>query len=228
MAKSSTVKRPSYVPKDYDLLKVVGSLKDMFNAGVGEVCNVVLFPRKKLSGDFNGLARRLWKDFGDPNDLEFPELHKEDLEQVVTSLRGRQKIACQKIIDDIVTFESHGFHGGLRLIVPDSYMKVNAAVHEFHGDVAEGHRLMCCYNAPVTEALRNDEAVYKGIRTTVSGRNEKEFPVYKPEKGAKPFSFGVGDIWYQVSNYWSDVDAFIHRAVETKAGDPPRLLFAAT
>jgi hypothetical protein len=48
---------------------------------------------------------------------------------------------------------------------------------------------------------------------------------YAPAAGARPFSFGHGNLWRIATDYpGSPVPPCVHRAPDTQPGDPPRLL----
>ena len=118
-------------------------------------------------------------------------------------------------------------------------------VYSFHADSAtvEADTYLCTYHGPSSEGLRNDEALRRvdipqtraQLLALFGGEegpafreflNENCFDLhYAPAPGARPFPFGVGNLWRIAVEYpGSPVPPCIHRAPETRPGDTPRLL----
>jgi hypothetical protein len=118
-------------------------------------------------------------------------------------------------------------------------------VYSFHADSAtvEADTYLCCYNGPASEALRNEDAVRRvdvpetraALLELFGGEDGEEFREflnencfdlhYVPIGDAKPFNFGIGNLWRIAVDYpGSPVPPCVHRAPTTAPGQPPRLL----
>jgi hypothetical protein len=192
----------------------------MFNrsfGGKGGV-NCVLHPRK-LSGDFNALARRL----SAPLDLEkkaFAELSTASFASSVAGLTGAEKDAANAILSDMKRMKAEGMNPVLRVVGAGDYRDESRydRVHDFHvdGDTKEGgYKVLCCYTSPVTEGLRVEDAELR----------DDGFYAMKP--GAEAFRFKPGDIWRQaVIGTGNDIFPFIHRAPPADQKTPRLMLIA--
>lgn len=214
------MKKPSYIPQNYDRIQVVDSMESLLRSRFREASqtNVFLYPRP-LTENFDALARYLgkseWVFDGDSYTLLDIDVLKDEIKVMPSAL----KPATQRIIEDMKCV-SRNRDVDLRLIFNDSYNK-ERIVHDYHIDGSRDYelntkgRIMCCYNAPTTEILRNDQA-----KASASGKK------YLPIKQAQPFSFRPGDFWRQACDYSSSdsFSGFIHRAPCMKKTDAPRLL----
>jgi hypothetical protein len=121
-------------------------------------------------------------------------------------------------------------------------------VYSFHADSAtvETDTYLCTYHGPASEGLRNDEAQRRvdipatraELLRLFGGEDSDGFLEYlrencydlhyAPVPPARPFSFGLGNLW-RIAVDWpgSPVPPCIHRAPETLSGQPPRLLLIA-
>ncbi|MBC8001589.1 MAG: hypothetical protein H7X97_03280, partial [Opitutaceae bacterium] len=118
-------------------------------------------------------------------------------------------------------------------------------VFSFHVDSAtvETDTWLCTYHGPASEGLRNDEAQRRvdipetraELLRLFGGEDNDDFRAYLKENcydlhyasvpQARPFSFGTGNLWRIAVDYPSSpVPPCIHRAPETRPGQPPRLL----
>jgi len=118
-------------------------------------------------------------------------------------------------------------------------------VFSFHADSAPvpADTWLCTYHGPASEGLRNEEAhrrvdlpATRAQLLTAFGRaDDADFRVflqencydlhYAPAPDARPFSFGLGNLWRIATDYpTSPVPPCVHRAPATLPGDPPRLL----
>lgn len=122
---------------------------------------------------------------------------------------------------------------------------VSTDVFSFHADSApvEADTWLCTYHGLPSEGLRNEEALRRvdvpETRTELlkqfGGEDNNAFRDYlkencydlhyAPVPEARPFSFGVGNLW-RIAVDWpgSPVPPCIHRAPDTLSGQPPRLL----
>ena len=94
----------------------------------------------------------------------------------------------------------------LRLVKDKGYHKGN---YEFHRD--PGDRIMCCYNDPATEFIKQEHGI---------AYVEEGFTFYRKEVANPVFHFNPGDIWLQAGR----ANGLKHRAVEIGPNDPPRIL----
>jgi hypothetical protein len=122
---------------------------------------------------------------------------------------------------------------------------VSTDVYSFHADRAPvaTDTYLCSYNESATEGLRNDEAQRRvdapGTRAELlqlfGGIDDGDFLEflrencydlhYAPVPPARPFSFGVGNLWRIAIEYpGSPVPPCLHRAPEKLPGRPGRLL----
>ena len=122
---------------------------------------------------------------------------------------------------------------------------VSTDVYSFHADSAPvpADTWLCTYHGPASEGLRNDEAQRRvdipetraELFKLFGGEDDDGFREflrenchdlhYAPVPLARPFSFGLGNLWRIALDYpGSPVPPCIHRAPETLPGQPPRLL----
>jgi hypothetical protein len=86
----------------------------------------------------------------------------------------------------------------LRIVSEYGYME-DDETHQFHHDGNEW-RLMCCYNEPATQWIRNKESL--------SALNNS----YTPKPEAQIYQLKPGDIWLQAGIQNWGIDPFIHKA----------------
>jgi hypothetical protein len=118
-------------------------------------------------------------------------------------------------------------------------------VYSFHADSAtvETDTYLCSYTGAPSEGLRNEDAqryvdlpeIRAELLKHFGGEDNAEFLEYlsescydlhyAPVAGARPFSFGLGNLWRIAVSYpGSPVPPCVHRAPETAPGQGPRLL----
>lgn len=118
-------------------------------------------------------------------------------------------------------------------------------VYSFHADSAtvEADTYLCSYHQSASEGLRNDEARRRvdipetraELLQLFGGVDDGDFLEYlaencfdlhyAPTPEARPFSFGLGNLWRIAVDYPdSPVPPCVHRAPETRPGQSPRLL----
>lgn len=219
---------PDYIPSGYSRIQVVDSLSGLFNARLGPAVNVVLWPRS-LKGDFNALAR--WIDENAANrrlrysrrsfGFEFNQEQLKSLRERIPRALEQAADAVARDMDQILDRQRKGGISSvaLRLIKSQGYAE-KERIHEFHADRAftGAGRILCCYNRPVTEGIRNEDAA-------PLDDNSSHF---RMREGARAFSFREGDLWRMaVQGGNPDAPPFIHRAPRAAPGDPPRLILMA-
>lgn len=118
-------------------------------------------------------------------------------------------------------------------------------VFSFHADSAPvaADTWLCTYFGPPSEGLRNEEARLRvdlpatraELLKRYGGQDDADFRKflhencydlhYAPGPQAHPYSFGLGNLWrIAVDHPGSPVPPCIHRAPDTRPGQPPRLL----
>jgi len=159
------------------------------------------------------------------------------------------KTAIEILLEDQRQLRAHGFspildciHGYPR---DDATEPVPTDVYSFHVDSAttQTDTWLCTYHGAPSEGLRNDQALRRidipetraKLLKTYGGEDDAGFLEYlgencydlhyAPMPDARPFSFGIGNLWRIAVQYpGSPVPACIHRAPETDPDSTPRLL----
>jgi hypothetical protein len=231
-------------PPDYIRIKAVTSFHELITTPFGNGINALCWQRT-LPGDFTEIARHL------PPMYEGCEgtipLDESWLASLPVSPAGRTAIDI--LLEDQRQLRAHGLspildciHGYPR---DDDAGPVPTDVYSFHVDSAttETDTWLCTYFGAPSEGLPNEQAVRRiGIPATraellkaYGGEDDADFLEYlqencydlhyAPASNAQPYSFGIGNLWrIAVQHPGSPVPACIHRAPETAAGQPPRLL----
>jgi hypothetical protein len=222
------MERPEYIPTDYNRIQVVHSLSDLFNAHFNPA-NLILFPRE-LEGDFDGLARSLVKAWrrvsGTPKDVHLFDAGTVETLGGMEDLSPVQELALEHIMRDMYEVRPlANVKPQLRVVMPGGYEGVSATAYRFHADRGRrsSGRVLSCYNDPVTEGIRNEDA----IEFDSGDRLEREI-FFTLAPGAAVFQLHNGDIWrqaYLVND--ENVPPFIHRAPLAEPDGPPRLILTA-
>ena len=206
-----------------------------FRDGVNAVC----WPRD-LPGDFDEVVQKLGTA-ADVATIDDARLRSLDLGPA-----GRQARAA--LLEDLGRLRAIGAAPTLdcvRRYPRDRHGLVATDVHSFHADSATTpvDTFLCSYTGASTEGLRNHEARRRvdvpAIRAQLleswGGVKGEAFDAwlgencfdlhYEPLPSARPFSFGLGNLWRIAVQYpGCPVPACIHRAPEDSPGRPPRLL----
>lgn len=227
------------LPPDYPRIRLVHSFDELLSTPFGDGVNALCWPRK-LAGDYEEVAAHLVRTGTETLDDGI-------LRALPLSAGGR--IAVGQMIEDRRLLREAGLDPLLDCI--KSYDRdeepgpVPTDVYSFHADSApvEAETWLCSYNESCSEGLRNDEARRRiDIQETraellqlFGGEDDESFAEYltencfdlhyAPHPHAKPFSFGMGNLWRIACDYpGSPVPPCIHRAPATIPGRPPRLL----
>jgi hypothetical protein len=225
---------------DYTGIKCVKSFTELVTTPFADGVNALCWQRE-LPGDFGDVVGRLGVSEG------ISTLDEARLLALPVSAAGR--VAIDVLLEDLRLLRAHGFapvldciHDYPRDDDPDG---VSTDVYSFHADSAPvpADTYLCTYHGPASEGLRNEEARRRvdipetraEVLKRFGGDDNDEFRAYlseacydlhyAPAPGARPFSFGVGNLWRIAVDYpGSPVPPCIHRAPATLPGQPPRLL----
>lgn len=202
--------------------------------------NALCWPRT-LSGDFAEIVDSLGQGSG------IVRIHENKLSGLRTSDEGHK--ARRTLLEDLHLLREQGLNPELNCI--HGYARDRRAgpvptdVFSFHVDRApvETYTWLCTYHGPASEGLLHEDAQrmvdLPGVRAEVlarfGGKDDANFLQslsrnsydlhYAPKPQARPFSFGVGNLW-RVATSWpgSPVPPFVHRAPQPLPGQPARLL----
>lgn len=231
---------PGALPTDYPRLKVVTSFEELVATRFGDGVNALCWHRT-LPGDFEEVVTRLALSGG------MASLDDDRLRALPLSAAGRA--AVEVLIADQQRLRALGLaplldciHGYPRDEEPSV---VPLDVYSFHADSAtvETDTWLCSYTESASEGLRNEEALrcidspatraellklYGGADDAGFAEflHERCFDLhYMPAAEARPFSFGLGNLWRIAVDYpGSPVPPCVHRAPANLPGRPPRLL----
>lgn len=231
---------PFSLPPGYDRIRIVQSFDELASTPFGDGINALCWPRE-LSGDFGEIVEKLGVTEG------ITVLDAARLNALPLSAAGR--IAIDILLDDERRLSELGRSPVLNCI--QAYPReedpgvVPIDVYSFHADSApvEADTWLCTYYGAASEGLRNDEALRRvdvpetraALLKQFGGTEGDEFREhlnencfdlhYTPAPQARPFSFGLGNLWRIAVDYPdSPVPPCIHRAPEDLPGQPPRLL----
>jgi hypothetical protein len=234
---------PSYAPPPgYDRIRVVPSFTELVTTHLVDGVNALCWPRS-LPGDFGEVVALLGTAEGivplDPSRL------------TALPLSDAGRVAREVMLADLQLLRAHGLAPELNCIHNYPRDEDNAAVpthvFSFHADSApvEADTYLCTYHGSDSEGLRNDEALRRiddpatrgNLLQLFGGEDDEAFREflrdhcydlhYTPVPGARPFSFGVGNLWRIALDYpGCRVPPCIHRAPETLPGQPRLLLIS--
>lgn len=228
------------LPPGYTRIKIVHSFEELVTTPFADGINALCWQRT-LAGDFSEVVAKLAVRGG------ITTLEEEQLASLSVSPAGR--VAIDILLEDQRLLRERDLAPSLDCI--DGYLRdeepgpVPTDVYSFHVDSAtvEADTYLCTYHGPASEGLCNEEAQRRvdipetraALRELFGGEEGTEFTEYLHENcydlhyaampGARPFGFGVGNLWRIAVAYpGSPVPPCIHRAPETVPGQPPRLL----
>ena len=227
-------------PPGYTRIKVVNSFDELISTPFTHDINALCWQRE-LSGDFGEVVVHLTASDG------IATLDDTYLNSLPVSAAGR--VAIDILIEDQRLLRAAGLSPILDCI--HAYPReeepgpIPVDVYSFHADSAtvEADTYLCSYNAASSEGLRNDAAIRRidipetraELLKLFGGEDNAAFREhlkdncydlhYSPSPHARPFSFGIGNLWRIAVDYpGSPVPPCIHRAPATLSGQPPRLL----
>ncbi len=227
-------------PPGYTRIQVVNSFHELITTPFADGVNALCWPRA-LPGDFGEVVMQLGCGEG------VVTLDDARLAHLPVSAAGRA--AIETLLEDQRLLREYDRAPVLNCI--HSYLRdeapkpVSTDVFSFHADSApvEADTWLCTYHGLASEGLRNDEAQRRveipdtraALLQLFGGEDNDDFREYLNENcydlhyaaapQARPFSFGLGHLW-RIAVDWpgSPVPPCIHRAPETRPGQPPRLL----
>lgn len=231
---------PSFSLPDYARIRRVNSFAELVAARFTDGVNAFCWERT-LSGDFAEVVTALGPG------AEIVAVDEARLKGLAVSAGGQAAVGC--LLEDLRLLREQGRDPVLNCI--HDYPRdeepgpVATDVFSFHADSApvEADTWLCTYHGPASEGLRNEEARRRvdvpATRAELlmlhGGEDNDAFREflqencydlhYAPVPAARPFSFGVGHLW-RIAVDWpgSPVPPCIHRAPDTRPGQPPRLL----
>lgn len=225
---------------EYFRVKTVRSFDELVATRFGGEVNALCWPRT-LQGDFGEVVQHLTQGDGieslDDGTLRGLPLSAAGHAAVDTLIQDQQYLRSAGVspVLDCIHRYPRDDEGG---IVPTD-------VYSFHADSAtvETDTYLCSYTEASSEGLRNEEAqryidqpeIRAELLRRFGGTDDEAFRDYLREScydlhylalpGARPFSFGLGNLWRIAVQYpGSPVPPCIHRAPATVPGRPPRLL----
>lgn len=230
----------SSLPPGYTRIKRVQSFHELVTTAFGDGVNALCWERS-LPGNFSEVVEQLGVSDG------ITTLDDARLAALSVSAAGR--VAIDMLIEDQRLLRERDLDPVLNCIAgyprDEGAGPVPTDVFSFHTDSAtvEADTWLCTYHGPASEGLRNDEAQRRvDIRETraellklYGGNDDADFHDYlnencydlhyAPVAQARPFSFGLGNLWRIAVDYpGCPVPPCIHRAPATLPGDPLRLL----
>jgi hypothetical protein len=228
------------LPADYPRVRQVSSFEELvafeWHDGVNALCW-----KRELSGDFCEIAAALQVEEG------ITTIPDERL--LALELSDAGKHARDILLSDQELLRQHDLLPSLDCIRGDLRDKrdlpICTDVYSWHADSATGpaDTYLCSYNAPCSEGLRNEDAIRRidvpetraRLLAEFGGAEGPEFLEYLtdhyydlhyvPRPGARPFSFGLGNLW-RITTDWPGcpVPPCIHRAPAMPPGRLLRLL----
>jgi hypothetical protein len=218
----------------------VTSFEELVATPLADGVNALCWERT-LVGDFAEIVRLLGAGEG------ITTLDEARLRGLPVSAAG--KIAVDQMLADLQRLRDLGRDPVLNCI--DGYPRdespgpVVTDVFSYHADSApiEADTWLCTYHGAASEGLPNEDtrrkvdipAIRAELLKEYGGADDEGFREYlsencydlhyAPVPGARPYSFGLGNLW-RIAVDWpgSPVPPCVHRAPDTKPGDPVRLL----
>jgi hypothetical protein len=231
---------PISPPSDYARIKLVKSFEELITTPFAGDANALCWPRT-LRGDFSEVVKLLAVGEG------ITTLDDARLQSLPVSAAGQ--VAIDILLEDQRRLRDHGLDPVLDCVngypPNEDPGPVRTDVCSFHVDSAtvEADTWLCTYHGLSSEGLRNDEALRRvdipetraALLKLFGGEDDDSFREflnencydlhYVPVPQARPFSFGVGNLWRIAVDYpGSPVPPCIHRAPDPIPGQPPRLL----
>lgn len=219
---------------------VVSSFAELAGRTFADGINALCWPRN-LAGDFQEVAHALAPGDG------LVTIDVETLASLALSAAGRS--AANAIVEDLRLLAKLGRDPILNCIAryerDERGLPIQTDVLSFHADRApiECDTWLCTYWGKSSEGLDNADArqlirdadIHAALRSRHASLDDDAFRALVREESfdlhygivgdARPYSFGVGNLW-RIAVEWpgSAVPPCLHRAPATQPGDEPRLL----
>ena len=228
------------LPSDYARIKRVTSFDELVSTPFADGINALCWERT-LSGDYGEVVTRLGSGEG------IITLDEARLLALPVSDKGRA--AIDQLLADLRLLRDRNLDPVLNCIHvyprDEQPGPVPTDVFSFHADSAPvaADTWLCTYHGPASEGLRNEEALRRvdvpatraELLKLFGGEDNDDFRAYlnescydlhyAPTPEARPFSFGLGNLWRIAVEYpESPVPPCVHRAPATRPGETPRLL----
>ncbi len=225
-------------------IKHVESFQELLTTPFADGVNALCWPRA-LEGDFAEVVALL----GDGAGEAITVLDESGLRALPLSSAGR--VAVEVMLEDLRMLRAQELDPVLNCIHgyprDDDAGPVVTDVFSFHADSAPvaAATWLCTYHGPASEGLLNEEARRRvdlpktraELWKLYGGPDEAEFREflnencydlhYAPVEEARPYSFGVGNLWRIAVDYpESPVPPCVHRAPKTVPGQARLLLIS--
>lgn len=231
---------PSDAPPESPRIRRVQGFQELVTTPFADGVNALCWERT-LPGDFAEVVALLGAGEG------IVALDEARLLALPVSTAGR--VAIDQMLADLRRLREHALDPVLNCIHgyprDEEAGPVATDVFSFHADSAPvpADTWLCTYHGAPSEGLRNEEAQRRvdlpatraELLQRFGGADADDFRTYlnencydlhyAPAPLARPYSFGVGNLWRIATDYpGSPVPPCIHRAPTTLPGEPPRLL----
>lgn len=235
---------PFTLPSNYARVRRVQSFHELVSTPFADGVNALCWERS-LSGDFSEIAKLI--STGEAEGII--TLDEKRLRTLAPRVSAAGRAAIDQLLADLTFLRDHELDPVLNCI--DGYPRdeepgpVITDVFSFHADSApfQADTYLCTYHGAASEGLRNDEARRRidlpetraELLKVFGGEDNDDFRTFLREHcydlhyaaapSAQPFSFGLGNLWRIAVDYpGNPVPPCIHRAPDTRPGDPARLL----
>lgn len=223
-------------------IRRVNSFQELLTTPFADGVNALCWPRV-LAGDFGEVVAAL-------DAREAIEVLDEDrLLSLRVSAAGR--MAIDTLLADLRLLRDADLDPALNVITgyppDDAAAVVRTDVFSFHADLAPipAATWLCTYHGAPSEGLLNEEALKRiddpttraALLREYGGDDDEAFREflsencydlhYAPLPGARPYSFGVGNLW-RIACEWpgSPVPPCVHRAPDTVPGEPRLMMIS--
>lgn len=228
------------LPPNYPCIRRVGSFHELVTTPLVDGVNALCWERT-LPGDFDVIVAQLGDGVG--------VVTLDEARLLALQLSAAGRAAIEVMLADLRLLREHELDPVLNCIYGYPRDEQSGTVHtdvfSYHADSAPvpTDTWLCSYYGATSEGLRNEEALRQvDIAATraellqrFGGDDNEEFRTYlaencydlhyAPVAGARPFAFGLGNLWRIACDYPdSPVPPCVHRAPPQQPGDPPRLL----
>lgn len=238
---------PPALPPPDPRIRVVATFAELAATPLVAPCQAICW-RRTPSGDYDEVGRAL-VDAALVAARGITVLDEPLLDALPLSPAGRTAVATLRA--DLAALRALGADPVLECVrgAPrDDDPILPTDVYSWHVDRADlpAATWLCSYTAPASEGLFpgdatraiDDPPLRARLRAQFGAGDDAAFTAflaehsydlhYRPRPGARPFSFGVGNLWkLALQHPGATVPPLVHRAAEDLPGLPPRLLLIA-